>query len=538
MVSWRVPVGVLTLIAASASVSPAAIPLPLRWSEPTVVAQTSVAAPPALVPTSDGVHLFWLDRQGNEVVLFSSVVDLTGTTLRPPQPLARGVDSQFGWPVAASVGSRIVLAWMARGTEGVQLMGAVVGTGGELLSPAHPLAPPAEESGSLALALEGDRVHLAWSQFDHGTRNIWYLRMSADGTVEVQPHPVSTGEAPTLAPGAPMRLLWWEPTAFDTHRLMAATLHEGILRHISPLTGPILQPRVSPVIATAKAPDGLDLLIPVVERGLGTRERLSHVRLGTVGPSPRRTLLQSRSMSEVAASSIDGQTVVMWTSPAGRTQHLEVFAAPFRPRTRDLAPVTRVTYTLGGSRRPAIAAMGNTLFAAWLEVHGVNRFRLAFASTQHPRRMRFLLGAPELNVFRPGRLLTFAAVVLLSILPYAAVYTIGFALPALGLSVLASAVFGGSKWWDALQERPVVRFSLFLVVVLLFEITSRTVIPNVPEGRTLFLALLGPAVIGLLLVRGRYLRQTMHFWAVGGIILLVQLLLVLFPWGVRQMSQF
>lgn len=538
--SWRVLLVALTVVSAAIASATTAAPsaVPTEWSDPIVVAETSVAVPPVLIPTPTRLHLFWLDRRGETAALFYSAMDPRSGTHTVAQPLATGVDTQFGWPVAATVGSRIVLAWMARDPGGVQLMAAVLEMSGAVIAPAHPLAPFGEESGSIAMLPAGDRIHLAWSQFDHGQRRIWYLQLSADGAVAFRPRPVALGESPTLLAGDPTKLIWWESTGFDTQRLVVATLTDGSLTDARPITGPILQVRVSPVFAASGA-HGLDVLLHVVERGFGTRERLYHVRLSSSGgPSPLQPLLQARSVSEIGGNTVDGQPLVVWTAPAGRTQHLEVFAARFDGAVEDLVGESRVTYTLGGSLHPTIAAAGEAVFATWLEVAGLNRFRVAFATTQHSRRRLFLLGVPELDLFHPARVAVFASTVMLTLLPLIMVYAVGFVLPAMGLALVGAAVFGGFAWWDRLQERPAARLSLFLLVVLLLQIASRVVIPGMPGARGLLAALAAPAGLTLLVSKGRPFRQTIHFWLVCGAILVIQFVIILFPWGAHQLSRF
>lgn len=537
------PAVVALALATTVLAAAAAAPSIAAWSDPISIADTSVSASPALVSVGSEFHLFWLDRpfdnihgtQGGQVAVFHAVLGISGNILASPRRIATGADSRFGWPVAAATRAGVVVAWMERAGDSVRLMAAGLDATGTMINPPRPLAPPGEESGRISILAVGDRVHIAWSQFDHGQRRVWYLQTTSTGAVDVQARPIVVGDGPTLVSGAPLRLIWWESTGFDTYRLVMGMMNQGVVSAVRPLTGTISLTRIVPVI-TVPGPAWLDVLIPVVERAFGTAGRLYHLRLDEEGPSQRQQLLPVRSVADVTAVLSDGRLVIAWSEPAGRRRNSEVFAAIFDGRTRGLSAESRVTYTPAGSIRPTLAAAGSESFITWLEVSGVARFRVSFATTTN-RRVRFLLGIPELDLDHPGRLLIFSGTVVVSTLPYGALYAMAFALPAAAVAALAGGIFGGFAWWEAVRGRAVSRLALFLLLTLSLQIAGRALIPGEPASRTLITALVLPLAIAFVAARRGALRQGVAFWTTVGVILFSQLLIVLFPWGARQLSQ-
>lgn len=522
------------LVLTSMAAAPAAAE---GWSDPSFIAETTVAAPPALVITNDTVHLFWLDREGTgPVALRHAILDADGRIIASPRTLAARADSRFGWPVAAVVGQQIFVVWMAREGDSVQLMTTLLRNDGTVLRPPSPVAPPAEESGRVAILSSGGAVHIAWSQFDHGERRVWYLRASPGGDIEVPPRAVAPGEAPALVPGAAVRMLWWSPMAIDTYRLVLADLVGGEASNLIPLTGTLLLPRAMPAIAVPSA-GSLDVLLPVLERAFATTGRLYYVRVREGEASPRQ-LLPTGSVSDVTGFSSDSHALVTWSQATGRRRNSEVLAAVFDASNSQLSPPTRITFTPAGSIRPTIATTDAWRIAAWLEVTGITRFRVAVASTRHPRTMKILLGIPELDLYRPGQALGFAAAVLASTLPYALLFSIAFGLPALGLSFLAGAVFGSFGWWERLRARRRLRLYSFIALVAGVQVIGRVVIPGSPTAAMLLVSLFGAGLIALPATRTSWFRQELGFWVICGAVLAAQFLIVLFPWGMQQLSQY
>ena len=507
------------------------------WSDPVFIAETTVAAPPALVIINDMVHLFWLGREGTgPVALRHAIVDADGRIISAPRTLAARADSRFGWPVAVAVGQQIFVAWMAREGDSVQLMTTLLRNDGTVLRPPSAVAPPAEESGRVAILSSGGAVHIAWSQFDHGERRVWYLRVSPGGDVEVPPRAVAPGEAPALVPGPVVRMLWWSPTAIDSYRLVLADLVEGESRNLLPLTGTLLLPRAMPAIAVPSA-GSLDVLLPVLERAFATTGRLYHIRLRGGEASPRR-LLPTGSMADLTGFPHGGQAAVTWSQATGRRRNSEVFAGVFDPANGQLSPPARITYTPAGSIRPSIAKGDEWRIAAWLEVTGITRFQVAVASTRHPRMMKILLGIPELDLYRPGQALGFAVAVVASTVPYALLFSIAFTLPALGLAFLAGAVFGSFGWWERLRARRRLRLYLFLALVAGVQAIGRVVVPGSPTAAMLLMSLVGTGVVALPATWSNWFRQDLGFWTTAGSVLVAQFLIVLFPWGIQQLSQY
>lgn len=517
---------------------------PQGWADPHTIAETRVAAPPALIFAGGLFHLFWLDAESGLVVVRHGAVDASGTVRIPVQRLAVGADTRFGWPVAAAAGGQIVAAWMARTGAELRLMVAVVDTRGEVINPPHPVGPPAEEAGRIAILAQGGRIHLVWSQFDHGQRRVRHLPLTPAGAAIHPARPVAPGDAPAIVPGAGS-LLWWHPVGFDTYRLTMATIsddgltaapHQMVQRAARAITGTVSLSKIVPVIPVPGA-GTLDLLLPIVERAFGTAGRLYHLRVTGEGASPRRLVLGFRSVADVTVASAHGLTTVAWVEAVGRKRNSEIFAAIFDPQSQRLAAESRITLSPSGSVRPAVAAGPTGWAAAWLEVAGFNQFKLSFAMSSASRRDRILLGIPELDLFHPGRLITFSMTVLASVLPYAALFAIAFGLPAASLGLLGAAVFGSFRWWERVQTRPVLRLALLLALTLIFQLIGRALILGRPGGPALVISLSVVGVAALSLPR-RWQREPLGFWGIAGLALLLQMLAVLFPWGARILSQF
>jgi hypothetical protein len=302
------------------------------------------------------------------------------------------------------------------------------------------------------------------------------------------------------------------------------------------ITPPILQGPVTPPLA-GLGPDGLDVLFPIVERGFGTRERLYQLHLRESRPTPRKAVLGVSSVSEFSGTLVNGDPVAVWTTPTGRMSHLAVFTAHFDTTAHELDQVTRVNYTAAGARFPTIAPGPNSFNAAWLQVTGLAHFRLVVATTQNARPRRFVLGIPELDLSRPVQFSVFVGTVLLTILPYTLIYVTGFSIVALAVTGLGLALLGSFAWKEPLYIRPGIRLLLFVFAALTLETLSRSIIPGVPGVRLLVGALAIPGIAIVLFARVRDV-PSLQLWAGAALALWVQMLVVLLPWGISQLSQF
>jgi len=508
---------------------------PLGFSDPIPIAETSIAAPPAVVRVDDTVHLFWLDRPPGSPPatgeLWHASATLQGRTLVGPHRVAVGADTRFAWPAVAPSGSRLHVVWMARSTQGVVLRVSVLGLDGRVNRTVSPAAGPAEESGRISVLASGDRIHLAWSQFDGAERRVWYARLFADGRIDRPGRPVADGEAPALAAGETTRLLWWKPAGAGTHTLYAAELGED-LGVPEELTGRVLL--VSPLppipLQVPNGFDALDVLIPTSERAFRTSGQLYLVRMRGAAITARLPLSRGRPVADVSAAQSETGSLVVWSEPAGRRQSSEIFGATFDSPTGQLTGVTRITYTAAGSVRPA-AAMGVVHVAAWLETFDVARFQIVLGTTADARKRAFLLGAPELDRTRPGPAIAFTATVIVSILPYAALFSAFYGLSSLALLLIAGVVLGGFP-------RGLLRLGVFLGLVLAFQLLGRRLIPGTPSAALLAVSLAVPGAAALAFLR-RWGRATGIAYLTGTVaVLIIQMIAVLFPWGVRQLSQF
>ncbi|HXF81315.1 MAG TPA: hypothetical protein VNN19_00970 [bacterium] len=520
----------------------AAAPAVVGFAEPVTVAETSVAAPPAIVAAGGLIHLLWLDRPPGSPPatgeLWHAALGPNGRRAIRPQRLAVGADTRFAWPVVARTGARVHVAWMERTAQGLRPRVTVLEETGSGVRHVAPDAPAAEEGGRLAILASasprGASSHVVWSVFQAGGRAIWYARLAEDGRIVVPAQRLTAGEAPALAPGDPPRLLWWSPAGGGTYVLRIATLRvdgaSASLADEDVVTGALLLASPLPAIP-AGSDNTLEILVPTLERSFRTAGQLYLVRMRGSAVSARLPVSRGRSFGDISAWTDSGEPLVVWSEPAGRRRSGEIFAAPLEPSGSLGVPV-RVSYTPSGSLRPALT--GPEVFAAWLETVDVTRFRLVAApASSRPRGM--LLGAPELDPDHPAQAALFAGAVLLSILPFAGLLASLYAVAAGGLLVLAGALLAGSRWWDPTGIGRVPRLGAFFGTVLLLQLAGRSWLPGSPGPLLLALGLAGPAALAMAAIR-HHPGGVAALVAVCGALVL-QMIVVLFPWGVAALSQ-
>jgi hypothetical protein len=525
------------------------VPESLVWSDPVTVAETAVAAPPAITVVGDRLHLFWLDKTAGATVLRHAVLDAGGRVHGAVQEFSRGVDERAGWPVAASNGDRIAVAWMGSAPGGLALFVAVLDPAGGFVTAPQQLTPAAESSGRVAIVPYAGGFAIAWSQFTDPRRRIWSVQLSRDGRAIRRPGAVADGDGAALSVDQRLRLLWWQPVGFDTYRLMlaeslrlaaarsgpAARLPGGAPRA---LTGTISLPKVVPVIPFRKGRGSLWILLPIVERGFGTSGRLFQLRYDASGVSPRELATPGFAF-DVAAAEVGNKTLVIWSAATGRRRNTEILGAFFDRSLGRLTAEFRISYTISGSIRPAAVSLGGTWAAAWLEISGVGRFRLVLSTSRSGRPATFLLGIPELNTRRPAQMLAFSATVIAAVLPYAVVLAVAFFLPAVVLAVLMAAIFGQFSWTELIRRRRWARFLLFLAGVLALQVVARGFVPGSPGVWLLLGGMVGPAGAGAVLAsRAGRVSGELAFWAMAAGGIFVQMIAVLFPWGAGLLSQF
>jgi hypothetical protein len=484
-----------------------------------------------LVTLNGRTHLYWLGgRRERPRLLHASVGRSAGTST--PQVISEAVDARAGWPVAAAAGTRVAVAWMSLVPNGYALTVAVLEDGDKVVRTAA-VGPTAEESGRIAIIPHAGGWSVAWSQFADSGRRIWFVRLDSSGRPVAPARPVADGDGAALAPGA--RLFWWTPVGFDTYQLTTAPM-DGTLRPRT-LTGTISLPVVIPPIPLDIG-GSTEVLLPVVERGFAAMGRLYALRVDPSG-SGERVLLTPQSVIDVAAAGTGNEALVSWSAVSGRRRNSEIFAMLLSgPRT--FAPdASRVSFTTEGSSRPSVAPLADGWVAAWLEVAGEARFRVVVSTATWGRAPAFLLGIAELNPRRPGRLLSFAAIVTASLLPYAALYAAGFLLSMSVLVALFGAVGGSFAIGAAVRRRPWLRCLLALVVVGAVELAARSLIPGNPTATAIILsiAVLGAVAspLGAILMRR---EGELALWAVVAAAVLIQMSVILFPWGARLLSQF
>ncbi len=514
----------------------------IQWSDPIPIAETTVAAAPAVVAVENAIHIFWLNHpQGAPPAtgeVWHAARSARGDNLVASHRIAANADTRLAWPAAARLGSRLYVAWMERTAGGVRLRVAIVGADGNLQRLVSPTSSVAEEGGRIAVLESGSRIHIAWSQFADGNRWIWYARLTPDGTLDLAAHALADGDAPALVGEETPELLWWRPTGPGNYTLAMGEIENGRLERVSDLTGQVLLVNPLPPIPLS-APGGIDILVPTIEQAFRTASRLYLVRVMGSAVTARLPLSGGRAMSDVTGADADRGKFVMWAEAAGRRQNSEIFAAHLEPPVGRLDRVARTTYTPAGSLRPSVAVVGGAPVAVWLETLDITRFQLVMGTSLVPRPRAFLLDTPELDLFRPGRFLSFSALVIVGVLPYAALLAGVFVLVALGIVGLAGVVFGEFAWWQQLQRRrPVQRMTAILALVLLVELPVRLLIPGNPGTTFLAVALAVPLVLAVAVLSRLRAGTGMLFLAAVGIVLLVQMTAVLFPWGATQLTQF
>lgn len=514
---------------------------PLSWSDPVPIARTTVAAPPAVAVLHDRAHVLWLDRKtpsssGGEI--WHAVLAPDGRLLRSPARLRSGVDLRLAFPVAVPWGESVAAAWMARGPAGVILEIAVLDGEGGLRRILRPDPTPREEGGRIALGVSADgRLHAAWSQFDGATRRIWYARLDSTDDADVRAAPLVAGDAPALLLHPVSRLFWWEGLGSSTFRLLTARLAMDVLGPPRPLTGTLSLAAPLPVLPAA-GPRGTVVLIPTLERAFATAGRLYGMRPadGDGIPSRLPLLAQSR-ISDVSLAEDGDGAVVIWSQAIGRRQNSEIHAARLDGDDALLAPPSRLTYTIAGSLRPAGSIVGGHAAAVWLEVTGFGEFSVVFGTSAAPRRHRFLLGITELDLYRPGTLFAFGALTLGSVLPFAALVTATTMLPALLLLFVMQPLAAPFGHLERAMRSPLLRLGLVLAVVLVLQIAGKGLLPGRPTPALIAAALAVASLVLFVLLR-RQGWWTSAWALLAAAIVFVQSLIVLFPWGAVQLSQF
>ena len=523
-------------------IGPAAVLLsaaPFVFSAPIPIAETATIAPPALVIVDDAVHVFWLDRPPGAPPatgdLWHAAASVGGRPLIDPHRIGSGADTRFGWPAAARAGAGLVVAWMQRSDRGVRLQATVLGTDGHAERTISPSASTAEEGGRISILAWGDRIHLAWSQYAAGERHVWYVRLRPDGRTDSPGRALGPGDAPALAARETLSVLWWRTQGPVGDALYAGTLTDALeLADVRQLTGPVQLATPIPPLPLS-GPGSLDVLIPTTERAFRTSGQLYLVRMRGSEVTARLPLSRGRPLSDVSAVPAGLGALVVWSEPAGRRQNAEIFSATYDAAVGQLSGVSRVTYTAAGSLRPAVAAVGDGAVAGWLETLDIARFRVVMGTTRGARPPAFLLGTPELDRSRPGPLVVFAATVIASTLPYAALFAAVFSLGSLAVLFLARAVLRGLG--DRLIEREPARLAAFLCLVLALQLLGRGLIPGVPTRAVLAASLALPAAAAVAWVSARGRDSGIGLLAAAAAVLLLQMTIVLFPWGVRQLSQ-
>lgn len=428
-----------------------------KWSRPVAVATTGIEARPALVLEPGGrAHLFYMDRQGEGAVVGWAAVEPDGGIGRGPRVVG-SADLRAPWVAAAAAGQEIVAVWVAPSGEGMRVvLLRFRADGGGAAGPAsrgglH--GPPADDAGPIALAASADGVHALWSQASGGRRLIWYL-----GPRMTSAAPVGPGDAPGLSvgPEGPVGV-WWERTGFDTYRLVAVRLDGRASRDsrpgglapasVQPLTGNLATSVLEPPAVAHDAAGRLHAIYGTTLRGLGPAvSRLTALQLDAPGtPARRGFAAASPWAAQPAAIAWRRGIAAAWADQrSGRSRNLEIYAAF---TDEGLTTEQRLTYSLRSSLRPALAAAGEVLTVAWLEVLPDGKFELSLATTARPSRRLFLMGIPELDLYRPGGAAAFALTALLGALPYAAMMALATGLLTGAVLAVGRAVFEETRWW-------------------------------------------------------------------------------------------
>jgi len=514
----------------------------IGWSDPIPLAATTAAVPPAIAVTADRVQVFWLDRRGPTAStgdLWHTVLSLDGRPVRPPARIRTGVDTRLAFPAAVSWNGRVAAAWMSRSPEGVAVEIGILDPHGNVQAILRPDPVPREEAGRIALSVSKDgTLHAAWSQFDGERRRIWYARIRADDLRSHPPVAVAAGDAPALLLTPEPSLFWWESVGAGGFRLMMGVLDTAQVSDRKALTGTISLVAPLPVLPAVVGGERI-VLIPTLERAFSTSGQLYAIRLRPLESTPVRVSLLGRTrVSDVSLAQREGMAVAVWSQPVGRRQNSELYGARLLGGEQGfLDTPSRLTYTIPGSLRPAAAITAGRPAAVWLEVTGFGEFSLSFGTSAAPRRHRFLLGITELDPFRPGALLAFAALTAVSILPIALLLAAATLLPAAVLLAVAQMLVAPFRRLDTFLRRPVVRVAALIAAAVAIQIAARGLIPGRPTPLLLAVPALclTPPVVALLAkqISGSLGRGLI----VGGLVLL-SAMVALFTWGAGQLSQF
>jgi hypothetical protein len=332
------------------------------------------------------------------------------------------------------------------------------------------------------------------------------------------------------------RLFWWEPAGAVGFRLLTGIVGpDGVTRRRS-LTGTIALVAPLPVLPAA-LDTGSILLIPTLERTFSTAGRLYAMRLGGGSdPPPRMPLLGEAPVSDVAVAQGSGSPVAMWSQAVGRRQNSELFAARLGRGERLLEPASRLTYTIPGSLKPGVVVVEDAPAAVWLEVAGFGQFSITYGTSAHPRRHRFFLAIPELDLYRPGGLLAFAVLTVISVLPIAALLMGATLLPSMLVVLMAQMIVAPFSRLDEWLRRSAGKAVVTLAVTLAIQVAGRALIPSRPDPALLAVPMVavGLPVVVWLVRRG---REDLAAGLLTAAVVLVEAVVVLFPWGAAQLTQ-
>ena len=484
--SYRIiAAGVVTLACGfAAAAPPEPAPADLGWSRPVSIATTAVEARPALVVDArDRIHVFVIDREAGGGIVRWITTGLDGQIVGEPRTLG-AADLRARTLAAALDGPHIRIAWVAPSGDEMRVVSARV-SDATVIAP-QTLSDPVEDAGPVSMAPSAG-AHVVWSQATAGRHSVWYKGPGQS------PLEVAQGDAPAISmDSAAPWIVWWQRAGFDTYRLVAASPPSGN-PSISTLTGNLATSRLH---APAAAHDGtgrLHVMFGTEQRGFGpVVGRLFILDVGLDGkPSPRRPVAPGSPFAAAAsAAPWRGMTAFAWTDlRSGRSRNPEIYVGVDVGR---VLAERRLTYSLTASAQPVlVAGPGAALTAAWLEVAPGGRFAVHLASTARPAPRHFLLGIPELDVYRPGEAAAFAVTVLIGTIPYALLITLATALLTGASAVVSRAIFGDSRAWSWLLASEVRVGVAVLALALACHEAVTALFGLIPSAPT-------PAVLGVL----------------------------------------
>ena len=294
-----------------------ATPLPPRQRVSTAA---NVQLTPSLAFNGASTLLAWVDDRRDELDIYASRVDGSGAPLGTTAIAVSTASEQQLEPRVAALGSDFLVVWSdRRGGASYDIFGARVSGSGVLLDPTGiAISTAAGDQRAPCVASDGIGWFIAWSDTRTGaTPQLYGARLSATGTLlDLAGFPLVTSTAqlgePALAFDGTRYLLAWSEITATTSSIQASRLGSAGARLDTP---PLQLGAGGRVPAVASTRDGF---LVAWRAATGTGTAVSATRVGASGAVSTPTLLASSPIASGAAPALtsDGTNfLALWEQP-------------------------------------------------------------------------------------------------------------------------------------------------------------------------------------------------------------------------------